>query len=257
MYDQDITLEQPAAGHYLDLSAYVSVPMLLGSGYHIRRLTPSVEYTFNNGYTIHKDKYVRGVHRITASLQFSDYVRQATRNILPRWGYLLRGALCTEPSNSDFKTLLSIYAAGYLPAIAANHSIMLRANYQMAVGEGKYTFRRKELFPRGALYDFSPEEYAAASLDYQLPLCYPDWGIPSVIFLKRIRLNLWADYAYCKLRYPNGLNRYDLYSYGADVILDICPFRLPSQATTSLKITLAAPSDRGGVRVLMGVELPL
>lgn len=252
-YEIDTVAALPAHKHYLDLSAYVSVPMLLSSGHHIRRLTPSVDYTYINGYTLRGGRYARGVHRLTASLQFSDYVRQAARDFLPRWGYVLRVSVSASPTDRDFRTLGSIFAAGYLPGIAAHHSITIRANCQKEWGEGKYGFRRKELFPRGVVYDFSADRYAAASLDYQLPLCYPDWGIPSVVFIKRIRLNLWGDYAYADLRHAGRSQ----YSYGGDAIFDICPFRLPSQATTSVKITVAKPSDRAGVTVYGGIQLSL
>ena len=252
-YETDSTLSLPHAGHYLDLSARVALPMLLGSGYHIRRLTPALEYTYINGYTVSAAKYRRGVHRMTASLQFSDYVRQAVRDFLPRFGYVLRASVTAEPSDRNFRPLASIYAAGYLPGIAAHHSIMIRGNYQHEWGEGKYGFRRKELLPRATVYDFSASRYAAASLDYQLPLCYPDWGIPSVVFIKRIRLNLWGDYAFARTQYDSR----HIYSYGGDVIFDICPFRLPSQATTSIKISVAAPCDRGRIAVSGGVQLSL
>lgn len=253
LYEIDTALRRPAAKHYLDLSAYVSMPLLLSSGYHIRRLTPSVEYTYINGYTVSSGRYTCGVHRLTASLQFSDYVRQAARDFLPRWGYVLRASVTAEPSDRDFRSLASIFAAGYLPGIAAHHSIMIRGNCQKEWGGGKYGFRRKELFPRGAVYDFSAARYAAVSVDYQMPLCYPDWGIPSVIFIKRIRLNLWGDYAFADM----GYEKRNLYSYGGDAIFDICPFRLPSQATTSIKITVSKPCDKRGVTVTGGVQLSL
>ncbi len=74
-----------------------------------------------------------------------------------------------------------------------------------------------------------------------------------MVFIKRIRLNLWGDYAYADLRHAGR----SLYSYGGDAIFDICPFRLPSQATTSVKITVAKPSDRAGVTVYGGIQLSL
>ncbi len=253
MYDADTLLARPAAGHYLDVSAYVSVPMLLSGGYHIRRLTPAVDYTYNNGYTVRDGKYARGVHRLTASLQFSDYVRQAVRDFLPRWGYVVRATVTASPFVRDFRTLAGIYAAGYLPGAFAHHSVLVRANYQRDFGGGRYGFRRKELFPRGFIYDFSAERFVAASLDYQLPLCYPDWGIPSVVFIKRIRLDVWGDWAGARMY---GRSR-DFCSWGGEFIFDVCPFRLPSQATTQVKVGAAVPVGGRGVVVSGGVSLSL
>ena len=43
--------------------------------------------------------------------------------------------------------------------------------------------------------DIISNNYTAFSADYQLPVWYPEGGIGSVLYFKRIRLNVGGDYA--------------------------------------------------------------
>ena len=65
------------------------------------------------------------------------------------------------------------------------------------------------------------KEYLAGSVDYQFPLCYPEGGISGVIYFKRIRLNVGADYARFQEFGSRGKTWRDIYSYGGDLLLDL------------------------------------
>ena len=127
-------------------------------------------------------------------------------------------------------------------------------NYQISVGDRPFGFRVTELFPRGAEYNFTPKQYLAASLDYQLPVAYPDWGIPSFLFIRRIRLGAFGDYAH----YQTFNNKWgNLYSYGVNVIFDVVPIRLPANSNTTITVTVVKPSDRKGVSAYVSLGLPI
>ncbi len=54
--------------------------------------------------------------------------------------------------------------------------------------------------------------------NYQMPLFYPDWGFAGLIYLQRIRLNLFTDISQVT---NNSLNMtYDQNSYGFELIVD-------------------------------------
>ncbi len=131
-------------------------------------------------------------------------------------------------------------------------------------------FRMKEIFPRGAGYDFSARQWLSGSIDYQLPVWYPEGGITGIVYFKRVRLNLFADYARWQdfgstsgaADSPKGVTVHPpawhrLYSYGADIILDISPLRLPGTNNFSAIFTIAKPSARSGVFFNVGFEMPL
>jgi hypothetical protein len=128
-------------------------------------------------------------------------------------------------------------------------------------------YQMKEVFPRGARYGFSTREWRSGSVDYSLPVWYPEGGIPSVISFKRVRLNLFADYALWRefgaagsasgISISSGGAWHRLWSYGADVTLDLNPMRLPATNNSSATFTIAKPSDRPGVFFNVGLQMPL
>ena len=109
-------------------------------------------------------------------------------------------------------------------------------------------------------------DYIAVSLNYQFPICYPEGGIPSLLYFKRIRVNLGCDYAsFGKqffIAYPEldrvklQSARNHLFSYGGDVTFDINIFRMPAAATTAVTLSLYKPHGKKGVYFSAGVGLP-
>jgi hypothetical protein len=247
---------------YFSINTQISLPLVLTSGYNYRVLTPAVEYFYTNGLSF---KYIpsttgvitRGVERLNLGLSYVQQIRTAHRDFLPRWGFAVRGNYVMNPTNRDFRTLYLLFARGYLPGFASHHSTTLRASWQETLGDEStrpLMFHMKDVFPRGANYNFATHRWASGSVDYQLPVWYPDAGIPSILYFKRLRLNLFADYA----RWQDDSSAWHpLYSYGGDVIVDLVPLKMPSAATMTAKITIAKPSDRQGVAVMFGFSTPL
>ena len=87
----------PRRKKYFDLSLKVSLPMTLSSGYHTRTLTPYAELRHINALIWENDRSETGYQRLVAGLLFSDNVRMATRDFLPRWGYALRFSTVSAP----------------------------------------------------------------------------------------------------------------------------------------------------------------
>ncbi len=181
----------------------------------------------------------------------------AHRDFLPRLGYALSATLAANPFSDRFGTLWSLWARAYLPGVAPHHSLTLRAALQgQSAGEGKLHFLQKLLYPKGADYDISPKRYLAGAIDYQLPVAYPDWGLTSFLYIKRIRLNLagyWARYRSFAADAP----RQQRWSYGGDLTFDVNILRTPAAATNTLSLSVYKPSDRKGLFVGFGFTLPI
>jgi hypothetical protein len=255
MLKQGIDLDK-----YFSINTRISLPLVLGSAHTHRELTPAVEYLYTNGLIF---KYsppttgilTRGVERLNLSLTYGQQTRTAYRDFLPRWGFTVRGNYVVNPTNRDFQSLYSVFVRGYLPGVAPHHSTSLRVNWQeMLDGTRPLSFQMKDVFPRGAIYNFTTQRWAAGSVDYQLPVWYPDSGIPSILYFKRLRLNLFADYAHWQ---DHSSVWHPLYSYGGDLIIDLIPLKMPAAATMTAKITIAKPSDRPGIAVMFGFSTPL
>ncbi len=256
----------------------VSLPMSVSSGAWVSSLTPSAEYGYNNGLIFKRlnedtGELTRGVEQLSLGLGYSGQTRMAPSEFLPHWGFTARIAHTSNPTNGDFRSLWSASMGAWLPGIVRPHSLRLRGAWQMAGDkEGAlFSFRMKEVFPRGARYEFSPRRWKSGSIDYQFPLWYPEGGIPTILYFKRVRINLFFDYALWQdfggttpagpeggapaiVRQPSW---HRLYSWGGDVILDVSPMRLPGTDNFSAIFTFARPSDRQGVFFSFGLEMPL
>ncbi len=270
--------KRPAPDKYYSLGLSASLPLYFQCGYHTRQLTFAAGWNYSNGMVANlgriewKDHNItnlehigfhEGLHKLAFSVGFSDYVRQAHRDFAPRWGYSLSAGYTFNPSDRYFSDLISTYARFYLPGFVRHHSLQVAASYQTSIGGYKFpsgyaplSYRSTRLIPRGFTSgDILANNYLAAEVDYQFPVWYPEGGIPSVLYFKRIRLNVGGDYAQFRDLGGGGMLRRRIWSVGGDVIFDVNLFRQPASATSTVKLSCYRPSH-GGVWWTAAVGLP-
>jgi len=150
-----------------------------------------------------------------------------------------------------------------------HHSFQVAASYKTSVGGYKFpsgyaplSYRSSRLIPRGfGSGDILSNNYLAARADYQLPVWYPEGGIASVLYFKRIRVNVGGDYAQFRDYRPardvadGSMVRRRIWSVGGDLIFDVNFFGQPASATSTFKISCYRPSS-GKVWVSASVGLP-
>lgn len=257
----------PAATRYGSFEAVATLPFYFQRGYHTRRLSVSAHWNWSNGMvadvrSLRYDPntglaanladigYNKGVNKFTLGVGFYDVVRLAHRDFLPRKGYLLQADWSTDPLNRDFSDLVAFYGKLYAPGVAAHHVVTVAAAWQtsfggylMPGGSRFLSYKSTRLLPRGCTSaDIRSDRYLAGSVDYQLPLCYPDGGVSGVLYVKRIRLNVGGDYAQFRTA-AGGTRR--LWSCGGDVTFDVNVLRLPAAATSSVTLSFYKPNVRG------------
>ena len=132
----------------------------------------------------------------------------------------------------------------------------INKKFRYISGQRFLGYKSTRLLPRGfSSSDISSNNYLAGSVDYQFPLCYPEGGISGVIYFKRIRLNVGADYARFQEFGSRGKTWRDIYSYGGDLLLDLNILRMSAAATATVKLSLYKPSE-GSCWFGFGLELP-
>ena len=277
----DEFVKQPApvaAKHYaVDLSA--SLPLLYQRGATLRQLSLSVGWNYANSMVADLDAvrwgvddmelpyienlskigYNKGLHKLSFGAAYASQRRMAYRDLKPRWGWMLKAAYSLNPTNRDFSDLVSAYARAYLPGVARHHALTLAGTYQTALGGYRQssgarplTYRSSWLIPRGySPRVVVPDNYWALSADYELPLWHPEGGVPSVLYIKRIRLNLGADYA----RFAELNAHRELWSWGADLIFDFNVLRQPASAMSTFRLSVYQPKH-GDVWVSGSIGLP-
>ncbi|MFI3289053.1 MAG: hypothetical protein SNH55_03685 [Rikenellaceae bacterium] len=274
---------------YQSFATGVSLPLVFQRGYHSRYLTISSYWNYSNGLIYDIDKlesdthtniinnyesigFNEGLHKLSMGIGFADYVYSAQRDTVTPWSYNISANYVMSPSDRNFSDLISLYGKVTTPGILPHNSLSLAVCYQTSLGGytidgaikindkyidltgiNPYSFQSVALLPRGfSSTDIINRNYTSMSLNYQLPICYPEGGIGSIIYFRRIRANVGFDAA----QYNNySDNRERIYSYGGDLILDINPLRMPDASTTALKISLYKPSI-GTLSYTFGLSLP-
>jgi len=273
---------QPAPDDYYSLAAAATLPIVFAAGYRTHMLSIGAAWNYSNGLVADVGKlaydpathritnlqyigYREGLHKLSFGIGFSSSVQLAHRDFATPRGCVLSVNYALNPTNGHFSDLVSLYGKIYTPGFAPHNSLTAAATYQTSIGgfknpegESFLSYKSARLIPRGFdSNDINSRNYFAASLDYQLPVWYPEGGIPSVLYIKRVRLGLGADYgqfdAYDYLKGHTRTQR--IHSCGGDLIFDFNIFRQPASATSTLRLSLFAPS-RGGLWWSASLGLP-
>ena len=282
--------EVPQLGKYYNVGVMASLPLYFQAGYSSHNVQISAGYNYSNGMVAKLDKlsfdmgsgsvrniakigYKEGVHMLQFGGGYQHSVRLAHRDFLPRWGEVISLNYALNPDNRNFAHLISIYGKAYFPGIAKHHSLSVAAVYQTSIkgfdridALSNLAFHSGRLIPRGFYAsEIENRDYVATSINYALPVWYPDLGC-SLIQFKRIRLNIGIDYASFNNKYAyatkagkvmTAVQRCHLLSYGGDISFDFNLFRMPDAATTSLTISIYQPHGKTKPFIKVGLGLPL
>ncbi len=246
---QDITKGYYPGRNLLEAEARVYLPFNLTRNQRIRGIQPAFTYYFtNNKYQeYHSGKY-RNFQYILPEILFYDYRRKAQRDILPRNGYQLRLQYLKTPFNKEnFGSLYAARLTTYWPGIIRNHGLMLRLGYQYQDLDNKSLYLPKHLLekPRGYHFQYQTRQQWAFKADYALPLLSPDLSISSLIYIRRLRANLFYDLSRNQASRKSNWSTQS--SYGGDLIFDWNVLRMSYPLTTGVR--LIQPIDYGKFQV--------
>jgi hypothetical protein len=85
----------------------------------------------------------------------------------------------------------------YLPGFSRNHNIVLQGAYQRRDTLQQYTFTNSFPFSRGYTDIDFPRMWKIGG-NYHFPLAYPDAGFGNIVYLLRMRGNVFYDYSKVK-----------------------------------------------------------
>ncbi len=127
-------------------------------------------------------------------LTWSQYLPRAVQHIYPKFGYTagvqLRHFLEDGYSMMDQSQWLA-NAQLFLPSFK-NHSLVVTGAFQ-TVDTASTGFSNRFAFSRG-YQDYYFRKMWRVSGNYHFPIAYPDFGIASIVYLQRLRANIFYDY---------------------------------------------------------------
>lgn len=254
MSSQDFASLGRKARNYLEITASASIPMDFSDGRNIRVLTPSVSYNYNNGLLRTRDGVSTGVSKLGYAISWSSYRYMTLKDLAPRLGYSLTVSGNSNPFNSGFGSLLGVNVRGWLPGVARNHSLTLDGQFQTQRA-ARYNFMQRGYYPTGCDLPGAPRRMVSAGASYKFPVAYPDGGIRSVIYFKRIALDVFGQYARGKLITDAPSARFDAYTYGAEILFAYNLLRFSADINTGISVYKPSTSSRPAIGVSFSVNM--
>lgn len=202
----------------LDVGLGFNIPLSWVSGTTIKNFNWGVRYQYRNDFNtgFYKDTFTTvQFSYLIHQLSWSQYIQTAAQHIYPRLGYAV-GAQYRHAISSYTSWQPVVNATVYLPGFQKSHSIVVSGAYQET--DTTYAlFGNRMPYSRGYEAPYFARMWRIGS-NYHFPIVYPDWGFGNILYLQRIRGNVFYDITrvYNKQKQPFAWQR----STGAEVFID-------------------------------------
>lgn len=243
------------AGNYLEINVSAALPLNFSNGRNYRVLTTTVAYNYNNGLIKSSSGRVStGVSKVGYSLSWLNYRYMTPKDLAPRVGYSILLSGSSNPFNSEFGNLLSARLRAWVPGVARNHSLELNGQYQYQYVD-RFNFRQSGYYPKGCDMPGTPVKIMSAGGSYKLPLVYPDGGIRSFIYFKRIALDIFGQYARGRFLVDGTPLVSNAHSYGAEIIFNYNLLRFSYDIKTGISVYKPSTKNKPMVGVSFGINM--
>ncbi len=222
----------------------ITFPFNLSSGKHMTFLKPKFSYNIykrtnyksrvldnENGFTdIVKKRENININKIEYQLYFSHSIKSSQRDLQSPWAQFLRFDVRSSPSKeSKAGRIWSGIGQFYFPGFAKHHSLSVYAGFQHR-SKLNTIFGNSVKSPRG-ISNLVGLDCSTMSLDYRMPIAYPDWSVGKLAYIKRVKMNTFVDYGIEKgeVGIAENLIQFDnrITSVGLEFTADMHVLRLP------------------------------
>ena len=184
----------PVYFNQLEPYAGISIPLNLSRGRSFTFLNGGSQYVYNKTFFkgVYKDSFPNRVYGyLNNYLSFSHQVQKASKQIFPKYAQAISGSYKRAVTNFSGNQVM-VSASLYLPGLFKNNSLVVNGAWLQKDSLRQINFSSGFPFSRG---------YQAANFytmyklgaNYHFPIFYPDAGIGNILFLLRVRANLFYD----------------------------------------------------------------
>lgn len=182
-----------------ELNVGLRLPLILTHSKYREGLNLSVQGNFiqTKGYDLPRryldEPGTNNLAATTIAFAYSRLLRQAKRDVQPRLGQVFSLYSRNTPFGGALKgNLFAAQARLYFPGFARHHSLRLFGGMQFQGSQDTYSFGSPMFFPRGYSY-LSTDKLYTGTVQYQMPLAYPDWSLGRLLYIQRIKVNAFGD----------------------------------------------------------------
>ena len=157
-------------------------------------------------------------------LSFSYLMKQGYRDLKPKWGQYFRIAYDNTLGAQFDGAQFAVRTRTYLPGLFRHHSLngfWAYQNKKFTNYKENYLFRNSVYLPRGLKVN-TFQHFYSMGVNYEMPVLCPDWSVGPFLYMKRIRINFFGDYAYGFTSLPDFkfFTNQSYYSTGAELRFD-------------------------------------
>ena len=170
---------------------------------------------------------------------FSHAIKFSQRDLQPSWAQYIQMDYRYSPMGDyNVGNVRSGIGLFYFPGFAKHHGLSVYAGYQQR-SKLNDSFGNSIKSPRG-VSNLYGQDCMIMSLDYRMPIAYPDWSMAGLAYIKRIKMGAFVDYGLEQGSYIsndaqiNFDNRFT--SAGLEITGDMHVLRLPIPLNVGFRI---------------------
>ena len=179
----------------LDSRIGLTLPVSRTSGTTFKNFSMSSFYVLRNEFN--KDFYKDSLGNTSFSylshaISWSEQIQRAVQHIYPRFAYAAAASYRHAISRYEARQFNGS-ASLYVPGLLSTHNLLLNASFQERDTLGEVSFGNRFAYSRGYTGRYFTRMWKVAA-NYHLPLWCPDWGVGNILYIQRIRMNLFYDF---------------------------------------------------------------
>jgi hypothetical protein len=223
---------------YQTFSLGTGLPLNFSKGSYITKLNLAAEAGYTNFSVLNRRTGDEGYNKnklgnfysMQYDASFTMLQRQSIRDVAPRFGSLLQFTFRNTPTGSFFQAKQTAADATlYLPGFFKHHSVKLRADWQKDENSN-YHFENRFDFVRNQSNRLF-HQLNIWSVDYKLPLCYPDLPVfKGLFYIQRIKADFFSEWGTGKLSFGDnaeGITHYNNIGIELTADANVLRFLLP------------------------------
>jgi hypothetical protein len=196
-----------------------TLPLLFTGGMYYKGLRIGAHSSFYNitdNTSPDENKYTGNRYSLDYSMNVYRFIKQSGKDLYPKWGQFVTATFRHTPfGDNNLGSIFSVGARAYFPGIMLHHAIRIDVNHQEKI-YGHYAYSNQIAMPRGYLSG-RDKVLTCYSFNYKFPFAYPDLALGPVVYLKRLKANLFYDGG---VGLTNGVSR-KLQSTGVEISSDL------------------------------------
>ena len=177
------------------ISGGATLPLIFSGGKYYKGLNLKLHttlYNITNSTSPKDDKLEGTINTIDYSFYAYRYIKQSVKDLYPRWGQVVTAAFRHSPfGDNNLGSILSGGVRLFVPGIIKHHGIRIDVNKQIN-NHGDYAYSNQIAMPRGYL-SVNDSILTCFAFNYKFPVVYPDISLGPVVYVKRIKANLFYD----------------------------------------------------------------